>query len=508
MSCRQRSRHHSYRVALAILASVASVGSQPSDRLDFTRPTLTAITLKVEPRFHRPIHEDDAYKFVERDYGTDGERATPGFFVYSKRRAAWIQIVALSTEHARLGRSPDDVLLAIGWDYGPMLREPFTSMPLRTSGPVVFPDRIVDSAVQAAYRLDFNSSLDRDVSLTSFWLSKADLDAAFEGRRTPALVDTRHLRGIAFDADTADGLIVPVRVNNGEFLRWRIDTKLRGILVDPDTTHIAVAAGAAEGRVDLAVAEETLSNQLVMLGSASPIKNIGGILGTGFFDRFRVVLDYDHERLWVEDPGMVATREAGEPIRMEWRSGFPVVTAKIVAARSGPIADTRLCIDMNESRPLVLRQRPPGARLPSLRIGTFRFDNLPVAGDDIAEGCDGVIGNGLLRRFRVTLDRRNAGLLLLPGQLLDVPYDYDLTGLTIVANGRALGIAFVAAGTIGASAGFRAGDVILEMDGRAVGGSSLRNVRRSFRHDGGEHVLTIERLGVRQPITLSLPDLR
>jgi hypothetical protein len=45
---------------------------------------------------------------------------------------------------------------------------------------------------------------------------------------------------------------------------------------------------------------------------------------------------------------------------------------------------------------------------------------VPVASPDV----DGD-GNGLLRRFRVTLDYRRQRMILEPGALVDVPYDYD-----------------------------------------------------------------------------------
>jgi hypothetical protein len=389
--------------------------------------------MTIEPRFHQLVYEDSAYKFVTRNYGSGEAPTIPGLFVYSKQHHAWIQILSLSTEHARLGRSPDytDIPLSVGWDYGELINEPFASMPLRTGGSIGFPDRIVDLGVERAYRLDFNSGLNRDVSLTWFCLAKADIQEAFEGRRTPGLVDKRDTRGVAFDTDTPDGLIVAVRVGTGEPLRWRLDTKLSGILVDPYTTRIRVAAESKDMRLDLRIGGTALLNQPVTLGSASTTKNIGGILGTALFDRFAVSVDYDIGRVRL--------------IGMLRRPG------------SGP------------------------RRLASVHIGSFRLDDLPVFNDPaIAAACDGVLGNGLLRRFRVTFDRRRQRLLLTPGGLFDVPYDYDLTGLTIVPTGRTFAVGRVAFGTIAWSAGLRAGDVLMAMDGRPVAGRDLRELRASF----------------------------
>src|SRR5512145_2079160 len=78
----------------------------PEPALTFTRPTIVATRLEQPVTFwHELTFEDNEYMFVSRHYGTGGKHV-PGFFVYSKSRGAWIQISRISTEHARLGRSP------------------------------------------------------------------------------------------------------------------------------------------------------------------------------------------------------------------------------------------------------------------------------------------------------------------------------------------------------------------------------------------------------------------
>jgi hypothetical protein len=499
-----RSCHHGYTFAFAVWLGLAATASAQS--LEFSRPTLTAVRITVEPRFHHVAYEDSAYKFATRDYGSGETPTSPGLFVYSKERNAWIQIVSLSTEHARLGRSPDftDIPLSVSWDYGNLINEPFASMPLRTSGSIGCPDRIVDVGAEGAYRLEFNSNLNRDVSLTWFWLAKADLHEAFEGRRTPGLVDKRDLRGVAFDTDPRDGLIVAVRVGSGEPLRWRIDTKLSGILLDPYTTRIKVATESKDTRFDLSIGDTTLFEQAVTLGNASTSKNIGGILGSAFFDRFAVSVDYDSRRVRLIEPA--AQDDDGQAIAIEWQHGAPLMNAKMVDA-SGRTNQARLCVDTAEPKALVFRRSASAPRrLASLHIGSFRLDDLLIFNDPaIAAPCDGVVGDGLLRRFRVTFDRRRQRILLTPGALFDVPYDYDLTGLTIVPTGRAFAVGRVAFGTIAPSAGLRAGDLIVEVDGRPVAGLNLRDLRASFRHDGRERVLVVQRLGVPHVVKLAMP---
>jgi hypothetical protein len=87
----------------------------------------------------------------------------------------------------------------------------------------------------------------------------------------------------------------------------------------------------------------------------------------------------------------------------------------------------------------------------SVSLGEIRLKNVPVSvfqdpAIDAPLELDGEIGNGLLRRFRVTIDLSNRRMILEPSALFDVPYDYDLTGFTIVANGQVFGIGSVEAG--------------------------------------------------------------
>ena len=153
-------RQGGYGSAFVVLLGLTCSGAQPSTHPAFIRPTLVATRVDTAPAFHRLIHEDDSYIFVERHYGSSNSPATPGLFVRSKPRGDWIEIVGLATERARFGRAPRDLLLAVGWDDGGLINEPFVTLPLHTSGSIRFPDRIVDFSAESVYRLDFGSGLD------------------------------------------------------------------------------------------------------------------------------------------------------------------------------------------------------------------------------------------------------------------------------------------------------------------------------------------------------------
>jgi S1-C subfamily serine protease len=146
-------------------------------------------------------------------------------------------------------------------------------------------------------------------------------------------------------------------------------------------------------------------------------------------------------------------------------------------------------------------------------LGEAGLKNVPVSffqdpPIDAPLELDGVIGNGLLRRFRVTIDLSNQRMILEPSALFDVPYDYDLTGFTIVANGQVFGIGSVEHGTSADRAGLRPGDVIEELDGRPVQGMRLADLQRAFVQDGRDRRLKIRRLGVERNTILKMLAIR
>jgi hypothetical protein len=167
-----------YRILLLVLLiPIAFQGPAP---LEFTRPTLIAHGVNAPSEKLLKIYEDKNYLFYSRDFGKKGEQV-PGLFVQNVEPKQWLEIIKLSTENARLGRSalPQSKKMTVSWDYSALVKQFYADVPLRTSASINLPDRVVLDETNNAYRLDFNSSINTEESLTSFWIKLDDLAEAF-----------------------------------------------------------------------------------------------------------------------------------------------------------------------------------------------------------------------------------------------------------------------------------------------------------------------------------------
>ncbi len=523
-SCERVIRSLSCAGILLALTVIFSQSSLNARQPEFTRPTLVAKITQTPASWRDVIFEDPVYKFVSRDYGNGGGQR-PGLFVFSKTRNAWVEVTELSTEHARLGRSPDNVLLQISWNYGELIHRDYATLPLMSSGGG--PDRII--AMTGVYRFDFNSRVNREESLTSFWVRVEDLEAAFDDRLPAPTVP----EGLPVESHTI--LLAVVRLNDSEPLIWLVDSA-------SDRTY----ADSQQHGLDMAKSD--VSRSLSIQGTkwvdapVTPMRNgmresqaLGGILGAPFFRRFAVTIDYDTERMSLDARGQSETG-TGHTAMLELLDGRPVLRVPI-ALSNGRVLEARLLVETGRSHGVILDPafiarnkvslpanainvadafRMEGAAVldrAAISFGRFVVRDFPVTvspapqPDVVNRRVDGSIGNGLLRRFRITIDQQRGQLSVEPSALFDVPYDYDLTGFMITRNGRSFVIGWIRYGGMAANAGLRAGDTILELDGTPVSGMSLEKLRSSFRQDGRDRTLTINRADTHRTFVLKMQTI-
>jgi hypothetical protein len=263
-----------------------------------------------------------------------------------------------------------------------------------------------------------------------------------------------------------------------------------------------------------------------------------GIIGAPFFERFVVEIDYRAERLRLHEPEGYEYRGSGDVLPLEFQEHIPAARLRVAVATRAPV-EAKLMVDtgagteavllngpfvkahrlldagqggLEVSRPAAFGGESPivVARIRSVNLGRFVFQNLVGSFSRATTGFgsrgdwDGVIGNALLRRFTLILDYSRKRLILEPNDLLDIPTDYDMTGMSLSSQEGEFRIQRVFSGSRAEKAGLRAGDVLVSFDGGAVSHMALAELCRSFRQDGSEHSLGIRRNGKEQEVKLRM----
>ncbi len=114
----------------------------------------------------RTLYEDDEVRIAAVDYGHHTSPQTPGFYVLGKSSQKWIRIEKVSLKHAILGRSPtfEECRAAgvqppsVGWDFRSLAEHDYVELPLRSSGSLLFPDKIEKDEGDDRLVLRFNSA--------------------------------------------------------------------------------------------------------------------------------------------------------------------------------------------------------------------------------------------------------------------------------------------------------------------------------------------------------------
>ena len=136
--------------------------------LDDVIPTVIATAnLPAKTDEQRPLYEDQEFKIVVVGYGHAGDDPpqTPGFYVQGKKDQKWIRVEKVSLTEAVLGRSPTLAecrevgknLPSVAWNYKSLADQDYIEFPLKTSGSLLFPDKIERSDEKGRLILSFNS---------------------------------------------------------------------------------------------------------------------------------------------------------------------------------------------------------------------------------------------------------------------------------------------------------------------------------------------------------------
>lgn len=251
---------------------------------------------------------------------------------------------------------------------------------------------------------------------------------------------------------------------------------------------------------------------------------IHGILGADAFRGLIVKINYDRKVITLMKKNFFKGPGKGyDTTDIEVYRNKPYITTE-VAIRRDSSARVKLLLDTGATLSMMLYtdthpslQLPPhtlkgqiGAglggylegylgRVNQLSFGGEHFNQVLTNFQEVNEGVDtmllfgrnGIIGNKLLNRFHVILDYTSEKMYLKPSRRFSKKFEYDKSGLVVIAAGQRLNsfvILDVLEGSPAAEAGLLKGDEIRRVNLRPAGFLSLGDLHRLFSRKTGKRI--------------------
>jgi len=150
-----------------------------------------------------------------------------------------------------------------------------------------------------------------------------------------------------------------------------------------------------------------------------------------------------------------------------------------------------------------------------LTIGSSEFTDVPVSissaekGLFSSPGFMGILGNEVLKRFNLFINVKQQRISLEPNRLYPEIFEINSSGLELISDDslRKVIVDYVYPDSPADSSGLRAGDQIIEIDGKRILPAELPLIRNILNQSGITVVLLIVREGVLLKFTLRLKRL-
>jgi len=266
-------------------------------------------------------------------------------------------------------------------------------------------------------------------------------------------------------------------------------------------------------------------------------REAAGVIGFEFINRFVSEIDFDAPLLTLHDPRTWKHEGAGESVPFTLSGHVPIVDFTIDGKYSGGFRiDVGSGSTVDLHGPFVARHHLDSlvtpalpitgggfggvfesrmGRMKSMTVGPYTWQSPLVilsgaqGGALTSEDFAGNIGNGILERFKVTLDYERRQMWLQPSKRFGDPDRFSRSGVQFARVKGKIVIGQVIPGSPGARAGIRPGDQVLSLDGKAptdIGLDAITN--RMERSPAGSTVkLELARDGKRYKKTLKLEEL-
>ncbi len=219
-------------------------------------------------------------------------------------------------------------------------------------------------------------------------------------------------------------------------------------------------------------------------------KHIGLVLGYDFLSRFITLLDFGESSLTLWDPdsfeytgdaGYVDVTQTMSLLSLEalLEDSIPVT----LLLDTGAGGNLHLTPTFFEEYPDFLGERDTyetiargiggldtirAFRVRSITFGGYRIPcgiSSSFGGAPILSQYHGIIGTGILARFRIYFDYGNGRIILEPSSIFAEGLPEDMTGIGFETDGERILVSHVVEGSAGESAGVLPGDILLAVEG-------------------------------------------
>jgi Aspartyl protease len=281
-------------------------------------------------------------------------------------------------------------------------------------------------------------------------------------------------------------VLLQVRVNDSDSLRFILDTGADTTVIDAQQAKAlrlkpqgkmvgSGGGGTAEATFTKGVSINLQGVQLLdqtiyvlPLESLSALgRKIFGIIGNDILKEFVVEIDYSAKTINLYEPQGYRYSRAGKIIPLMMDESLLFMNASITPEGLAPI-EAKFEIDSGSTGAILLNtpfvknhrllasarktiQTNIGGvgdaakmligRVKGLRLGQFVIDH-PITrfsqatqGDYASSKYDGLIGGEILRRFKVVVDYSRRQMILEPNSNFAEPYEIDMSGIVLVADG-------------------------------------------------------------------------
>jgi predicted aspartyl protease len=370
--------------------------------------------------------------------------------------------------------------------------------------------------------------------------------------KVPSTPQVRFVSGkssLKIPFDLSNNLIlVQVGVNNSAPFWFIFDTGATNTVIDNQLAkelHLksngAEQAKGSEGTTE-AVIFKGVSLHLPNIESANqtiyglPIdsfsllfgRKIGGIIGNDVIKEFVVEVDYTSQIINLYEPQSYRYSGDGEMIPFVIEGKKPFIRASITLEGKNAL-DGKFLLDTGSdgavslNTPFVNRnqllkslsktnqiisggvggtQKSLSGRIKNMKLGRFTLEN-PITdfsqgtlGDSASAKYGGLIGGEIFRRFKVIFDYSRRRMILEPNAQFSQPYEVDMSGLSLVADGDNLATVLVdevEANSPASESGIQGEDIITAIDSRPVAEFTLDKIRKLFMQNGREYLISLKR---------------